>query len=327
MTVRRRALTILTLLFVALCLLPAHAQQMIAGRSVVEVAEQLKPGEFLWVPQIAPEGPVLLIVSTVTQRAVLFRNGVPIAVTTVSTGRPGYRTPAGEYVILEKHVRHFSSIYDNAPMPYMQRLTWRGVALHGGQLPGYPASHGCIRLPQDFARLLFDVTRLGTTVIVTNEPAIPRLAPGRDALPEGGEGADPSWSPERQPSGPVTIVISAADRRIVVLRNGREIGRAPAVIDERVVGTHAYVLDTGGADGRWSRIDLPGDTAETAATARDLSWRAIEMSGTFRDRLLQAAVPGTTVIVTSDSLKSGAAPVAWFGETSSVHGQASRPTR
>lgn len=327
MTMRQLAPTALAMLFAALCVFPAYAQQMIAGRSVVEVAEQLKPGEFLWVPQIAPEGPVLLIVSTATQRAVLFRNGVPIAVTTVSTGRPGYRTPVGEYVILEKRVRHFSSIYDDAPMPYMQRLTWRGVALHGGQLPGYPASHGCIRLPQDFARLLFDATRLGTTVIVTNEPAVPRLAPGRDPLPDGSEGGDSSWSPERQPMGPITIVISAADGRIVVLRNGRVIGQARAAIDGPVVGTRAYVLGTGGADGRWSRIDLPGDTANTVAAVQDLSWQAIEMSDVFRNRLFQTVVPGTTVIVTSDSLKSGAPAVAWFGEMSAVHGQASHLTR
>ena len=109
---------------------------------------------------------MLLVVNVKTQRAVLFRNGVPIGATTISTGRPGYRTPTGAFTILQKQVEHYSSKYDNAPMPYMQRLTWYGVALHAGNLPGYPASHGCIRLPAGFAKLLYGVTRLGTPVVI-----------------------------------------------------------------------------------------------------------------------------------------------------------------
>src|SRR5688572_25927129 len=128
--------------------------------TVLEAAERLKAGEFLWAPEIAPHGPVLLIVNLTTQRAVLYRNGLPIGISTVSTGRPGYRTPTGVFTVLQRRVEHYSSIYDNAPMPYMQRLTWGGVALHAGNLPGYPASHGCIRMPHDFARLLYGVTRL-----------------------------------------------------------------------------------------------------------------------------------------------------------------------
>lgn len=304
------------LLLAGLFAVPAHAQQTIAGRSVVEAAEKLKPGEFIWIPEIAPEGPVLLIVSTATQRAVLYRNGVPIAVTTVSTGRPGYRTPSGVFTVLEKQVQHFSTIYDGAPMPYMQRLTWRGVALHGGQLPGYPASHGCIRLPQEFARLLFGATHLGMTVIVTDAAAAPRLAPSRDPLPEGGAGGneEPRWTPERQPSGPLSIVVSAADRRLVVLRNGREIGRAPVELAGTVAGTRAYVLRIEGEARRWSRITLPGEDLPEAAEAQDLGWEAIRVATAFRDQLVQALVPGTTVVLTSDSLKAGAAPVALLEE-------------
>src|SRR5207237_723322 len=117
-----------------------------------------------------------------TQRAVLYRNGIPIAITTVSTGRPGHRTPTGVFTVLERDVEHYSSLYNAAPMPFMQRITWGGVALHGGDLPGYPASHGCIRLPREFARLLFGVTRLGMTVVITSEAAVPRLAPAESLL-------------------------------------------------------------------------------------------------------------------------------------------------
>src|SRR4029078_12043271 len=136
--------------------------------SVVETEAKLRAGQFVWAPEVAPSGPMLLIVNLATQRALLFRNGVPIAATTVSTGRPGHATPTGVFTILQKQIEHYSSIYDSAPMPYMQRLTWQGVALHAGNLPGYPASHGCIRLPLEFAKLLFGVTTLGTPVIVAD---------------------------------------------------------------------------------------------------------------------------------------------------------------
>ena len=128
----------------------------------------LKPGEFSWKPERSPEGPVVILVSIPKQWVVIYRNGVQIAASTCSTGRPGHRTPAGVFVILEKDKNHHSSTYDNAPMPYMERLTWGGVALHAGNLPGYPASHGCVRLPLEFAKLLFGVTTLGTPVVMAD---------------------------------------------------------------------------------------------------------------------------------------------------------------
>lgn len=288
---------------------PAAAQQAFGQGSVAEAVERLKPGEFLWAPEIAPEGPVLLIVSTATQRAILYRNGVPIAVTTVSTGREGYRTPTGVFTILQKHVRHFSNLYDNAPMPYMQRLTWQGVALHGGQLPGYPDSHGCIRLPHAFAKLLFDVTRLGMTVIVSDQAAVPRLAPVGDPLPlaGGAPAGAPHWHPERAPTGPVSIVVSAADRRVVVLRNGIEIGSAPVAIDAPVRGTAAYVLRTLDGVRRWSTVGLGGPAGAGAA---DADWSRFHVDAAFRASVAGVVAPGTTVLVTEDSLVPGAAAPA-----------------
>lgn len=292
--------------------IPAVAQEAIAGRSVVEAAQSLAPGEFLWAPDIAPEGPLLLIVSTASQRAVLYRNALPIAVTTVSTGREGYRTPTGVFTILQKRVRHFSNIYDNAPMPFMQRLTWGGVALHAGQLPGYPASHGCIRLPPAFAKLLFDVTHLGMTVIVTEEAGMPRLAPTRDPLPGEGvaaSGGAAQWHPERQPAGPLSIVASTADRRLVVLRGGREIGRAPLALGASVRGTRAYVLRAEGSAMRWSRILLPGEIEPEAPDTAGDGWKTLGIDPVFRTQLRNALEPGTTVVLTSDSLAAGAKPV------------------
>jgi hypothetical protein len=109
------------------------------------------------------------------------------------------------FTILQRRVEHYSSLYNNAPMPYMQRLTWGGVALHAGDLPGYPASHGCIRLPREFAKLLYGVTRLGMTVVVTNEAAVPRVAPAEALLQgrsvPGVQEAKSMWRPAAAPSG------------------------------------------------------------------------------------------------------------------------------
>jgi lipoprotein-anchoring transpeptidase ErfK/SrfK len=107
-----------------------------------------------------------VVIDLSAQRAMLYRNGTLIAASTVSTGRKGRRTPTGVFTVLEKKVVHRSRTYDNAPMPYMQRLTWKGVAMHAGHVAGHPASHGCIRLPWGFAHRLYAVTTVGTTVTI-----------------------------------------------------------------------------------------------------------------------------------------------------------------
>ncbi|HEX8584053.1 MAG TPA: L,D-transpeptidase family protein [Allosphingosinicella sp.] len=133
---------------------------------------ELAPGEFVWNPERAATGRVEIVVSIPLQRAYVYRGGTLIAVSTVSTGKKGHATPTGTFPILQKRPKHFSSLYNNAPMPFMQRLTWDGIALHAGQIPGHPASHGCVRLPLDFAKHLFGVTKIGATVhIVPHSPS------------------------------------------------------------------------------------------------------------------------------------------------------------
>jgi lipoprotein-anchoring transpeptidase ErfK/SrfK len=146
-----------------------------SAAAAVESAE-LRPGEFVWQPERARTGEVEIIVSIPLQRAYVYRGGTLIGVTTVSTGKPGHRTPTGKFDILQKRARHFSNKYNNAPMPYMQRLTWDGIALHAGQIPGRPASHGCVRLPLAFAKQLFDVTRMGGAVHVLDQSPAPQEA-------------------------------------------------------------------------------------------------------------------------------------------------------
>ena len=115
-----------------------------------------RPGSYVWEPDRSPDGAVLVVVSLPEQRAHIYRDGKRIGLTTISTGSEGRETPPGQFEILQKKVTHRSNLYDDAPMPFMQRLTWDGIALHAGKLPGYPASHGCIRLPDAFAKLLFE---------------------------------------------------------------------------------------------------------------------------------------------------------------------------
>jgi hypothetical protein len=114
----------------------------------------------------APPG-LRVVISIPQQRAYVFQDGALLATSRVSTGKPGHETPAGTFHILQKAVTHHSNKYSNAPMPYMQRLTSSGIALHAGHLPGYPASHGCIRLPWSFARKLYGLTGYGTSVTIT----------------------------------------------------------------------------------------------------------------------------------------------------------------
>jgi hypothetical protein len=119
------------------------------------------------------KGPLLLVVSIKNQKLHVYDADGEIASSRVSSGRPGFATPTGVFSILEKNVSHRSNIYSGAEMPYMQRITWSGIALHAGVVPGFRASHGCIRLPYSFSKKLYDITKLGSRVIVTGDDAEP----------------------------------------------------------------------------------------------------------------------------------------------------------
>src|SRR6202011_1109625 len=134
------------------------------GREVKPFATSLKPGDYIWHPEVSPAGPVVVLVSLPDQVMYVYRNGVRIGRSTVSTGKPGKGTPTGVFTVLQKKVDHESSIYKGAKMPHMQRLTWSGIAMHAGNLPGYPASAGCVRMPVDFAAKLYAATSMGSTV-------------------------------------------------------------------------------------------------------------------------------------------------------------------
>ena len=117
--------------------------------------------------------PLFLMVSLNKQRVYVYDAEEQIAEAPISSGARGHPTPTGIFSILQKRRRHYSNLYDSAPMPNMQRLTWSGVAMHAGHLPGYPASHGCVRLPHSFSKKLFSMTEMGTRVVVTKDPVAP----------------------------------------------------------------------------------------------------------------------------------------------------------
>jgi hypothetical protein len=148
-------------------------------------AESLRPGESRW--EVAgAAGLIRIVIDRSQQRAFVYRGEILVGVSTVSTGKKGHVTPLGTFTILQKAARHRSNKYSNAPMPFMQRLTWDGIALHAGPLPGYPASHGCIRLPWSFAKKLFAETTLGVIVEVTDgRPPLPPVQMAGADEPKG----------------------------------------------------------------------------------------------------------------------------------------------
>ncbi len=113
-----------------------------------------------------PQGPIVITISIENQHLKIYDSNGLFAESPVSTGMAGHSTPMGVFSIIQKNKYHRSNIYSNAPMPYMQRITWSGIALHAGVLPGYPASHGCIRMPTNFAMRMWGWTRMGARVII-----------------------------------------------------------------------------------------------------------------------------------------------------------------
>jgi peptidoglycan hydrolase-like protein with peptidoglycan-binding domain len=118
--------------------------------------------------------PLQIYVSKTEQTLTVYDGDQIVATSKVSTGKAGHTTPSGVFSILEKRKYHESNLYSNAPMPFMQRLTWSGIALHEGKVPNYPASHGCVRLPNGFAKSLFSMTERGAHVIITDDPVTPQ---------------------------------------------------------------------------------------------------------------------------------------------------------
>src|SRR6266704_2977264 len=274
----------------------------------------LKPGEYVWEPERAPEGPLLIVASIIEQVAYVYRNGIRIARSSVSTGRPGHRTPTGIFTILEKEVHHTSSIYKGAEMPYMERVTWGGIALHAGDLPGYPDSHGCVRLPLEFSKLLFGVTMKGATVIIANTHSAPATTvhPGL-FFAKSGQESEPiaagqfDWNPDKSPSGPVSLIVSSVDKTVYVYRNGLEIGRAgipnPQVIlpmNDRVFSALSGMDPEGHL--RWVEVTSAGK--DSSSQSLFLAAQKSRLPPEFVDKAKAVITAGATIIFTDKPVDS-----------------------
>lgn len=240
----------------------------VAEADLVEEISDLKPGDWTWHPDRSPVGPVAVVVSLPEQMVFVYRNGIRIAVSTCSTGKPGFETPTGVFTVLQKDKNHHSSTYDDAPMPNTDRLTWSGVALHAGGLPGYPSSHGCVHLPLKFSSLLFSITPVGTPVIIAgqhDEPVDivhPGLVLSDDAVEEADQAegkADPAAIAAENAKPAVSIIVSSADKAIEVLDNGDTVAKGTATIQfpDKPLGSYVYILSrTDSQDGQltWHAI-------------------------------------------------------------------------
>lgn len=276
----------------------------------------MKPGDYTWAPDRAASGPIIMIVSMPEQRVYVYREGSLIAVATCSTGRKGHSTPTGVFAILQKDKDHVSSTYKGAKMPYMERLTWSGIALHAGNLPGYPASHGCIRLPFDFAKRLFTITHLGGAVIIADAHSEPSevvhpslFLPARAADEARALAAKtkakklPPVARHVAPHRPAKAVISVADRKIRLFEDGHLRAVGPIYVSgEAPIGDHVYVLRAAHRDGHalvWSAVQYGGSAR---GNERDRNpARVIERlttNETTAHALHQLMHPGLVMVIT-----------------------------
>ena len=255
-------------------------------------------------PQQTPKGPLQIIISIADQRVSLYDNGTLVARSSVSTGVRRHPTPLGVFSVLEKERWHRSNIYSGAPMPYMQRITWSGIALHAGELPGYPASHGCIRLTNDFAIRLWHLTKRGARVIIAGQDVVPveitnphlfvskpKTAFGSPESPaiavadnsnktatatadSQGAGSAPS-AVAPQKVVPISVFVSRKLSRLFVRRGFTPLFDVPVEIQnlEEPLGTHVFTVmepENEGSAVRWSVVSIRESTSAGPSKDREV---------------------------------------------------------
>lgn len=278
-------------------------------------ANSLKPGQWQWYPERSPSGPVVVVVTLADQLAYVYRNGIRVGVSTVSSGKKGFRTPTGVFTVLRKERMHHSHKYHNAAMPDSQ-FFFGGAALHAGALPGYPSSHGCVHLPRKFADLVFGITHNGTPVIVTNQHS------GTGSLSHAGlllansdlKQLEKLTGNVRSKTLPVdhkgysksafSVVVSGADSKVFGFENGEVVLESRISIKDssQPLGEHVYVLrgahDTAHklhwiAIGVGSKNETDFDKSYELATAR----RVVIPHDASR-QISENLHPGSTFVIT-----------------------------
>jgi hypothetical protein len=312
-----------SMLVACLFSLSLHAQFWGAKqpRPIETPKDSLKKGDFTWAPQLAPAGPILVTVSLDEQMAYTYRNGVLIGVARVSTGKKGHETPTGVFHTILKDINHHSSKYNNASMPYTEKFTSSGIALHAGGLPGYPSSHGCVHLPSEYARLLYKESPIGMTVVVTNNVKFPEAVDhpaflsqiNTDGKIQEHERLSSKetyrWKPALSMRGPVSMLISRADQRLVVVRNGIEIGRCKISIanEKDSIGTFVYMAhekanatpSVNGKNVQWLTCEL-SDTNYGSGNHGDhlTQLSRIKIPDAFLNEIQPLMIEGTTMMIT-----------------------------
>jgi hypothetical protein len=279
---------------------------MTSGSALAAGDKRAAPPQARLLPAAAA-GPVTIVVSTDAQRLTVYDGDSAVAETTVSTGLPEHPTPHGVFSVIEKQVFHRSNLYSDAPMPFMQRLTWSGVALHEGHVTGRPASHGCVRLPQAFAKELFRYTKRGARVIISRQDVTPEPligfasfaspSPKRFVMGEAAddgrfageiEPPDASISISRAKPGreivaaaPITALVNRKTGKMYVRRAFMPVFEIPVTIDEpnRPLGAHLYVAQAGARQ------------ATASGGASEMAWTAVSVPGRMREALLDAPGP------------------------------------
>lgn len=284
-----------------------------APPGVAPDARDLQPGEYFWEPERSEAGRLSIIVSIPRQLVFVYRNGVLIGLSTCSTGMPGYSTPAGLFTVLQKFKDHRSIKYRD-DMPFTLRLTKKGIALHAGDVPGYPVSHGCVHLPLSFAGDLFGLTATGTSVVIGGRADHP-LVGGPGIRPAGSAGniiAAREAARSFAPSGPdadSAVLVSSADRRIYVVQDGTIVASGPAIIKdpEQPLGTNVFIWrggEAGSAASIWKASSfqpVPGGAVVTDAAMLARLEASDGVTGTI-EKVLH---PGTVLLTTDEPLGSG----------------------
>jgi len=261
--------------------------------------------EVITAPVRDPEGPLQIVVSIGSQRLFVYDKAGLLVASTISTGVGGYPTPTGVFAVLDKEKQHYSNIYGGASMPFMQRLTMSGVALHSGMVTGRPASHGCIRLPHNFAIQLYQLTRLGARVMIAPDAPVPAdITHARLFARSPPPPAEPETRPASAATGvavagaldvdkgvatsriykvtaernalldtlPVSVLVSKHEGKVFARHGFKPLFDAPVVFrePERLLGTHIYTAvefkDDSNTAMRWQVVSMPPDSGVSANT-------------------------------------------------------------
>ena len=284
---------------------------------VRKYAEQLKNGEFNWFPERSSGGPILIIVSLPDQLVHVYRNGIRIAATTCATGKPGHATPTGVFKILQKDKHHRSSTYDNASMPNTNRLTWSGIALHAGSLPGYPNSHGCVHLPFAFSERLFEITRLGMTVVIADEHSQPQsvVHPGLvlgDYARKEFHAVDASMMRAAYSEGRTakpnntSIVVSKHDSSMTLFDGDQKIAQGKVDFEgkHRIVGTSVYTLANEDRAEQGLRWIATSQSRKESGVTSPAALSGIRAKPELHEKIRRSLHQGATLVVTDEPVSA-----------------------